>query len=76
MTALFYAGAFALWLWAGWAAQARWLYVVVAIPAGALLVWQVLTLDMSSPANCLKRFKANHWVGLALTLALYLDSRF
>ena len=44
--------------------------------SGSTLVWQVATLDPNDPDNCLKRFKANHWVGLALTLALWLQFRF
>ena len=38
--------------------------------------WQVATLDQTSPSNALVRFKANHWVGLALTLAFLADAYF
>jgi 4-hydroxybenzoate polyprenyltransferase len=37
--------------------------------AAAILAWQVATLERGNPANALVRFKANHWVGLALSLA-------
>jgi 4-hydroxybenzoate polyprenyltransferase len=36
----------------------------------------VVTLDPASPDNALVRFKANHWVGLALTLAFLIESYF
>ena len=43
------------------------------------LAWQVATLDIGDPANCLARFKANHrtgmilFAGLALAFALLLS---
>lgn len=74
--ALFYAGAFALWLQAGLSASGWLNFVYASIPAALILIWQVVTLDPASPANCLKRFKANHYVGLALTLALWVEFRF
>ena len=39
----------------------------------AILFWQVQTLDAAVPDNALARFKANHYVGVALTLALLAD---
>ncbi len=71
--ALFYAAGFAVWIWAGTAAgggQVFWL--ASALPA-AILIWIVVTLKPEDGANCLKRFKANHWVGLALTFALWIE---
>ena len=59
----FYAGAIVLWLIAGIAAGGGIIF------AGALAVvtghfgWQIATLDIKSPANCLARFKSNQWVG-------------
>ena len=41
--------------------------------AAALLAWQVQTLDPDNPDNALIRFKNNHYVGIALTLALLAD---
>jgi len=76
MVGLFYVAALGLWVWAGLAASAWTIFLVAVIPTAVLLGWQVVTLEMTSPANCLKRFKANHWVGLALTLALWLQFRF
>ncbi len=76
MVALFYTAAFALWLWAGYAAQGWIVFFVAAIPAALILAWQVITLDPKNGANCLTRFKANNWVGLAFTLALIVQAQF
>ena len=73
---LFYALAMACWIVAGWRAGAGWIFTGALIVPAAILVWQVATLDQASPANALVRFKANHWVGLALTLAFLADAYF
>jgi hypothetical protein len=36
----------------------------------------VATVDTKDRANALALFKANHWVGLALTLAILLEAYF
>lgn len=66
----FYAATVALWLAAGWAAGASFVFVLLLIVPAALLAWQVLTLKHRNSADALVKFKSNHWVGLALTLAL------
>lgn len=76
MIALFYVAAFGFWMWAGWSAGAGTNFYLATIPTALILIWQVVTLDPSSPDNSLKRFKANHWVGLALTLAFYVEFKF
>lgn len=76
MVALFYAAAFAFWLWAGYAAQGWTVFFVASIPAALILAWQVITLDPKNGANCLTRFKANNYVGLAFTLALWVQAQF
>jgi len=43
----------------------------LALP-GALLAWQVARLDTGDPAGCLRLFKANREVGLAVALAILL----
>lgn len=70
---LFYGLALVLWVWAGWLAGAQvGFYAAIAL-SGAHFVWQVATLDMADPANCLKRFKSNMHVGWLLTLGLIVD---
>ena len=39
--------------------------------SGIQLVWQILTLDINSPINCLKKFKSNRLFGLIVTVAIY-----
>jgi 4-hydroxybenzoate polyprenyltransferase len=73
---LFYTAAMACWIIAGSLAGAGWIFIAALVVPAAILVWQVATLDRSSPANALVRFKANHWVGLALTLAFLADAYF
>ena len=74
--ALFYTGAVACWLAAGLLAGGGHIFVPLLIVPALILAWQVLTLDRTKPDNALVRFKANHWVGLALTLALLLEFAF
>ena len=74
MVALFYAGAVALWAAAAFLAGAGALFVLVLAAAIAGLAWQVITLDGNAAGNALVRFKSNHWVGLAFTLALLAEA--
>ena len=45
-------------------------YSLIVI-SGIQLVWQILTLDINSPINCLKKFKSNRLFGLIVTVAIY-----
>ncbi|VAW21155.1 4-hydroxybenzoate polyprenyltransferase [hydrothermal vent metagenome] len=73
LVGLFYLGAFLLWVLAGWQAGGGAIFLAaMALPA-ALLIWQVASFKPENPANCLRRFKANHYVGLAVTLALLIE---
>jgi 4-hydroxybenzoate polyprenyltransferase len=55
---------------AGWLAGIGfWCYPALALPA-ALLARQVLLLDIHDPAGCLRLFRANREVGLAIGLAI------
>jgi 4-hydroxybenzoate polyprenyl transferase, proteobacterial len=66
----FYAGAFVLWMMAALWAGAGLVFAVLSLVTAGLLAWQVQTLDADAPGNPLLRFKNNHYVGIALTLAL------
>lgn len=66
----FYAGAYVLWMAAVVLAGGGIVFAVLSLAAAGLLAWQVMTLDTGVPDNPLVRFKNNHYVGLALTLAL------
>ncbi|NMJ40316.1 4-hydroxybenzoate octaprenyltransferase [Roseomonas sp. JC162] len=64
-----YAVTLVLLLLAGWLAGLSWLYVPALLLPAALLARQVVTIDIGDPALCLRLFKANRDVGLAIALA-------
>jgi 4-hydroxybenzoate polyprenyltransferase len=59
----FYAGAMLLWIAAAVLSGGHFVLLAALGLAGALLAWQVSTLDIDDSANCLKRFRANREVG-------------
>lgn len=65
-----YAGAIIFWLMAALSAGGGFIVTGLMLVPVALLVWQVYTLDAAIFENPLVRFKSNHYVGIALTLAL------
>jgi len=67
-----YAGAVALLALAGWlAGLSVWFYPALLVPA-SLLLRQVVALDIDDPALCLRLFRANREVGLAVGAAILL----
>jgi 4-hydroxybenzoate polyprenyltransferase len=65
-----YAGMVVLLGMAGWlAGSGGWLYPALALPA-VLLGRQVTALDIDDPAQCLRLFRANREVGLAVATAI------
>jgi len=67
-----YAAAVALLAAAGWLAGLSWRFdAALLLPAG-MLGWQVMRLDIHDPALCLRLFKLNREVGLAVGLAILL----
>ncbi|HEX4367325.1 MAG TPA: 4-hydroxybenzoate octaprenyltransferase [Rhodopila sp.] len=68
--AVCYAAAMVVLALAGWlAGLGVWFYPALALPA-VLLGRQVVTLDIDDPAGCLRLFRANREVGLAVGLAI------
>jgi 4-hydroxybenzoate polyprenyltransferase len=59
----FYAGAVVLWAAACFLAGAHLIVAVALALVVAQLLWQVVTLDIDDPANCLVRFRSNCVVG-------------
>jgi 4-hydroxybenzoate polyprenyltransferase len=57
---------------AGWLAGLAPWYLLGLAPPGAMLARQVMLLDIADPALCLRLFKANRDVGLAIAAALLL----
>ena len=56
--------------WAGWlAGLSGWFDLALAVPAG-MLAWQAARLDIHDPAGCLRLFRANREVGLAVAAAI------
>lgn len=73
LVALFYSAAVVLWVAAALLVGAGWPFLLGMLVVIGILGWQIRTLEPRNPANALVRFRANHWVGLAFTLALLLD---
>lgn len=69
----FYIAAVVLWLAAGFLAGAHLIYVLGVVLVWLQLSWQVTTLDMNDPRNCLRRFRSNRDVGVALLLGFIAD---
>ena len=46
-----------------------WTWVLLTV-AGLHLAWQVMTLEIDDPANCLRRFRANRDFGLLMLAAI------
>jgi 4-hydroxybenzoate polyprenyltransferase len=71
--AAFYAGAVLLWGIAAAMAGAGLAFFLALALAGVQLAWQVATLDLADPRNCLSRFKSNRLIGWLLFLGLAAD---
>jgi 4-hydroxybenzoate polyprenyltransferase len=70
----FYATAVALIGGALWLAAAGWPAAIGLAAFAAHLVWQIVRLDISDPALCLRVFKSNRDAGLLLFAGLLVDA--
>jgi 4-hydroxybenzoate polyprenyltransferase len=68
-----YGSAVVLWLLAGALAGMHLIYYLALTLVFLQMSWQVSTLDMRDPANCLRRFRSNRDVGIAVFLGLVAD---
>jgi 4-hydroxybenzoate polyprenyltransferase len=59
----FYAFALLMWVWASWLVGIGVIGMIGLAAAAAHMAWQVTTLDISDPDNCLRRFKSNRDLG-------------
>lgn len=71
--ALFYAATMVLWVAAALTVGAGWPFLAGMLVVIGIFGWQIRTLQPKDPVNAMVRFRANHWVGLAFTLAILLD---
>jgi 4-hydroxybenzoate polyprenyltransferase len=71
-----YAGAVALWLLAGTLAGTHLVFFAAVVLAALQMAWQVTTLDITNAQSCLRRFRSNRDVGLAIFFALAADMIF
>jgi 4-hydroxybenzoate polyprenyltransferase len=70
----FYAASFTLIVAAGFTEHAGWTFVFLMLAAGIHILWQVRTLDIDSPENCLKLFRANRDTGALMAVAFLLST--
>jgi 4-hydroxybenzoate polyprenyltransferase len=66
----FYGTAWALLAAAAIAAGLGWWAVLLLVPAGLHLAWQVAVVDFADARSCLAVFKANRWTGILVFAAL------
>ena len=69
----FYGVAVVGWAIAGFLANAHLVFFVALALVALQLSWQVSTLEISNPTNCLRRFRSNKDVGWAIFLGLIAD---
>jgi 4-hydroxybenzoate polyprenyltransferase len=72
----FYAGALLMWALAAWLAGVGALGMIGLAAAAVHMAWQVTTLDISDPENCLRRFKSNRDLGWIVFAGFVADMAF
>lgn len=72
----FYAFALAMWAAAAWMTGVGAIGMIALAGAAAHMIWQVTTLDIADPANCLRRFKSNRDLGWLIFAGFVADMAF
>ncbi len=72
----FYAFAIATWVLAAWLSGIGAIGMIGLAAAAIHMVWQVATLDISNPENCLRRFKSNRDLGWIVFIGFVADMMF
>jgi 4-hydroxybenzoate polyprenyltransferase len=71
--ALLYSIAWLAIVAAGIMAHAGTAFLLVMMAAAAQLAWQIATLDIDDPENCLERFRSNRDLGAIVLAAILID---
>ncbi len=71
---LFYGIALGGLAFCGWLVTAGIWFYIGLIAAGGHLIWQVATLDVDDPQNCLTRFRSNNLFGALVFLSIVADA--
>jgi 4-hydroxybenzoate polyprenyltransferase len=71
---VFYGGAVVFWTVASFLAGAHAIVGLALAVVAAQMVWQIATLDIDDPGNCLERFRSNCLVGWILFAALVAEA--
>ena len=72
----FYAFAMVTWVWTAWIVGVGPIGMAGLAAAALHMVWQVTTLDISNPENCLRRFKSNRDLGWIVFIGFVADMLF
>lgn len=67
---VFYAATMILLAASGYTAGLNWPFFALLSVCGVHLAWQVATVDIENPADCLMRFKSNRTFGLLVLAAI------
>jgi 4-hydroxybenzoate polyprenyltransferase len=69
----FYGGAWLLFVLAGLVAGLKLIFLAGLALAGLQLLWQIYTLKLDEPADCLAKFKSNRLFGWLFLAAILID---
>ncbi|MCA1748788.1 MAG: 4-hydroxybenzoate octaprenyltransferase [Sphingomonadales bacterium] len=69
--ALLYAAALGCWCLGLWQVRPQWFALLALAPMALHLLWQVATLDATSPEDALAKFRSNREAGLLMALACF-----